>query len=56
MRFDSYHPTINLIYFVAAFAMVIAFRHPAYLLIPYVAVFLYSISCAESGRLCSILR
>ena len=43
MRFDSYHPTINLIYFVAAFAMVIAFRHPAYLLISYVAVFLYSI-------------
>ena len=43
MRFDSYHPTINLIYFVAAFAMVIAFRHPAYLLISYVAIFLYSI-------------
>ena len=43
MRFDSYHPTINLIYFVAAFAMVIAFRHPAYLLISYVAIFLYSL-------------
>ena len=43
MRFDSYHPTINLIYFVSAFAMVIAFRHPAYLLISYVAVFLYSV-------------
>ena len=33
MKFDSYHPTINLIYFMAAFVMVIAFRHPAYLLI-----------------------
>ena len=31
MKFDSYHPTINLIYFMAAFVMVIAFRHPAYL-------------------------
>ena len=43
MKFDSYHPTINLIYFMAAFVMVIAFRHPAYLLISYVAIFLYSI-------------
>lgn len=30
MRFDSYHPTINLIYFTAAIGLTISFNHPAY--------------------------
>lgn len=43
MRFDSYHPFINLIYFVAAVLCVIFFRHPIFLTISYVAAFLWSV-------------
>ena len=35
MRFDSYHPTINLIYFTAAIGLTISFNHPAYVAISY---------------------
>lgn len=43
MRFDSYHPMINLIYFVAAVAATICFNHPVFLCIAYLAAFLYSV-------------
>ena len=43
MRFDSYHPVINLIYFVSAIAFTIWFHHPVFLVISYVSAFLYSV-------------
>lgn len=43
MRFDSYHPTINLIYFVSAIGCTIAFHHPVFLGISYLCAFLYSV-------------
>lgn len=43
MRFDSYHPAINLIYFAAVIAMTIAFTQPVFLLIGYVCAFIYSV-------------
>ncbi len=43
MKFDSYHPMINLIYFVAAIGMTIAFDHPAFVIIAYLCAFAYSV-------------
>ena len=43
MRFDSYHPVINFIYFTAAIAFTIAFHHPVFLAISYAAAFAYSV-------------
>lgn len=43
MRFDSYHPTINLIYFVSAIGFAIWFNHPVFVAISYVAAFAYSV-------------
>ncbi len=43
MKFDSYHPFINLIYFVTAVLCIIFFRHPVFLSIGYVAAFLWSV-------------
>lgn len=43
MRFDSYHPMINLIYFVTAIVCIIQFQHPVFLGISFVSVFAYSI-------------
>lgn len=43
MRFDSYHPMINLIYFVTAIACAVNFRHPVYLVISFSCAFLYSV-------------
>lgn len=43
MKFDSYHPMINLIYFVSAIICIILFDHPVFLAISYLAVFAYSI-------------
>lgn len=43
MRFDSYHPVINLIYFVAVFTFAIVFNHPVFVLISYVCAFAYSV-------------
>ncbi len=42
MKFDSYHPMINLIYFVAAIGCAICFRQPVFLGISFVCGFLYS--------------
>lgn len=43
MRFDSYHPTINLIYFAAAIGCTIGFHHPVFLGISFLSAFIYSI-------------
>lgn len=43
MRFDSYHPMIQLIYFVAAFVGICLFRQPVFMAIAYVAAFLWSV-------------
>lgn len=43
MRFDSYHPMINLIYFTAAIFCAICFNHPIFLGISFVCAFLYSV-------------
>ncbi len=43
MKFDSYHPMINLIYFVSAIGMTIAFDHPAFVAIAYICAFAYSV-------------
>ena len=54
MRFDSYHPMINLIYFAAAITCTILFDHPAFLAISYLAAFIYSI--ALNGKRSVILN
>lgn len=43
MKFDSYHPTINLIYFTAVIAFTIMFKHPIFLAISYICAFAYSV-------------
>lgn len=43
MKFDSYHPAINLIYFTASIACTVYFRHPVFLAISYISAFLYSV-------------
>lgn len=43
MRFDSYHPMINFIYFAAAVACTIGFSQPVFLAIAFVCAFIYSI-------------
>ena len=44
MRFDSYHPVINFIYFTVALACAVQFDHPVFLVISYLAAFFYSIN------------
>ncbi len=43
MRFDSYHPGINFIFYTAVIAFTIIFRHPVFLAISYAASFAYSV-------------
>lgn len=43
MRFDSYHPAINLIYFVTAIACTIGFNQPVFLAISFACAFAYSV-------------
>ena len=43
MRFDSYHPMINLIYFVAVIVCTIQFQHPVFLVLSFLSMFVYSI-------------
>ena len=43
MRFDTYHPTINLIYFSVVIAATILFKHPVILMISYTSSFIYSV-------------
>ncbi len=43
MRFDSYHPTINFVFFVSVICFTILFKHPVFIAISYVTGFVYSI-------------
>lgn len=43
MRFDSYHPAINFIYFTVAIGCTVWFHHPVFLCIAYVCAFAYSV-------------
>ena len=43
MGFESYHPAINLIYFVSTIAASILFKQPVFLLISYLSAFAYSV-------------
>ena len=43
MRFESFHPMINLIYFAAAITCTVTFNHPVFLAISYLAAFSYSV-------------
>lgn len=43
MRFDSYHPMINFIYFAAAITCTICFQHPVFLAISFGCAFMYSV-------------
>jgi len=43
MKFDSYHPMINLIYFCSAIGMTFTFNHPCFVITAYVCAFLYSV-------------
>lgn len=43
MKFENYHPAINLIFFTSLIACTLCFRHPVYLGISYAASFVYSI-------------
>lgn len=43
MRFDNYHPAIELLYFAAVFLMTICFDHPIYVLISFVTAVIYSV-------------
>jgi len=43
MRFDSYHPVINFIYFAAAIFCTVNFQHPVFLGISYLIFFGYSV-------------
>ena len=43
MKFSSYHPVINLIYFAAALTGIVLFRHPVFLVISFVAAFAWSV-------------
>ncbi len=43
MKFDSYHPMINLIYFTAAITCSICFKQPIFLGISFLCAFIYSI-------------
>lgn len=42
MRFESYHPTINLLFFVSVMAFSLMFTQPVFLLIGYICAFIYS--------------
>ena len=46
MRFDSYHPAINLIFFAAVMAAAVLFDHPVFLILSYLCPLVYSIVLA----------
>lgn len=48
MGFESYHPAINLIYFITAIAAAILFKQPVFLAISYLCAFAYSVK--RNGR------
>ncbi len=42
MRFDSYHPGINFLYFTAVIAGTVIFQHPVYLAISFLSAWAYT--------------
>ena len=48
MGFECYHPTINLIYFVAVIAATVCFQQPVFLAVSFFAAFAYSVK--RNGR------
>ena len=55
MRFDSYHPLINLIYFAAAISCSIAFNHPLFVLLSFVCALICAFSLRGSRALLVLL-
>ncbi|MEG1426541.1 MAG: energy-coupling factor transporter transmembrane component T [Oscillospiraceae bacterium] len=51
MKFDQYHPMINLLFFMAVLAGTVLFNHPVFLVISFVCPFLYSIKLKGMGAL-----
>ena len=51
MRFDSYHPFLNLMFFVAVIVFTIWWTHPAFLAVSYVCAFAYSVKLRGSRAL-----
>lgn len=43
MRFDSYHPIINFMYFIVVITCTVCFTHPVFLVLAYLAAFLWSV-------------
>ena len=43
MKFDAYHPALNLLFFVVVIAAAIAWTHPVFVGIAYVCAFAYSV-------------
>ena len=43
MKFESYHPVINLIYFVYVIVCTVLFRHPFFVLCSFLSSFIYSV-------------
>lgn len=54
MRFDSYHPAINFIFFAAVITAAITFDQPMFLAVSYICPFIYSI--ALNGRRSAIFN
>ena len=51
MRFDSYHPFLNLLFFVAVITFTVWWTHPGFLAISYVCSFIYSVKLRGRGAL-----
>ena len=43
MRFESYHPVINILYFISVIVSTVLFRHPWYVAVSFVCAFMYSV-------------
>ena len=54
MKFESYHPVINLIYFVYVIVCTVLFRHPFFVLCSFLSSFIYSVKL--KGRKALILN
>ena len=52
MRFDSYHPAINFIFFIAVISATVSFDHPVFLLLGYLCAFIYSVALEGKRALC----
>ncbi|MCQ2554193.1 MAG: energy-coupling factor transporter transmembrane protein EcfT [Clostridia bacterium] len=56
MKFENYHPVINLIFFVSAVYMAIAFSHPVYIALSFIAFFAYSVKrCGKKQLVFNLL-